>query len=121
MPSSDPAEVSSSAIGISGVGSRTILTPKGSITYQNMDALTTMFNECMSKNKTEIILDCKAVSFIDSESLEFILHMNDELKKQGGKLKLINVNEICRDIFIATRLVNTLYIYEDIHQAIRSG
>jgi anti-anti-sigma factor len=121
LTNSNAAEMSSSKIGISRVGSRTVLTPKGSITYQNIEVLTTMFNECMSKNKTEIILDCKTVSFVDSESLEFILQMNEDLEKQGGKLKLINVNAICRDIFIVTRLVNILHIYEDIHKAIRSG
>ena len=121
MTQSNVLEMNSSKIGITRVGSKNVLTPKGSISYQNIDVLKTMFNECLGNNKTEIILDCKAVSFIDSKALEFILGMHDELKKQGGILKIININEICRDIFIATRLINVFHIYDDIHKAIRSG
>jgi anti-anti-sigma factor len=113
--------MSPSKIGMTRVGSRTVLTPKGALTYQNIDVLTNMFNECLGKNKTEIILDCKTVSFIDSEALEYLFKMHEELKKQGGILKIINVNAICQDIFIVTRLINTLHIYEDIHKAIKSG
>ena len=80
-----------------------------------------MFNECISQNKTELILDCKAVSFMGSEALEFFLRMHGVLKDRGREcLKFINVNPICRDIFISTRLINILYVHEDIHEAIRS-
>ena len=114
-------EVNSSKIGITRVGSKNILTPKGPVTQQNIEALKTMFNESMGNNKSEIILDCKSVPFMDSKALELILEMHDELKKQGGTLKLININAVCRDIFIVTRLINVFHIYDDIHKAIRGG
>lgn len=114
-------EMKTSKIGLAKLGSRTVLTPKGPITNQNIEALEAMLNDCISQNKNEIILDCKAISFMDSKALEFFLRMQGSLKGRGGMLKFINVNSICRDIFICTRLINILHIHEDIHEAIRSG
>lgn len=111
----------SSKIAITRVGSRNVLTPKGSITYQNLDTLKIMFKECLNGNKSEIILDCAAISFLDSETLEFLIGMHEDLKNRGGSLKLINVTDICQDIFIATRLINLFNLYQDIHQVLRSG
>jgi anti-anti-sigma factor len=121
MEPSTTLESSSSKIAITRVGSRNVLTPKGSITYQNLETLKIMFRECLNGNKTEIILDCAAISFLDSEALEFLVGMHEELKKRGGSLKLTNVSGICEDILIATRLINLFNIYKDIHQVLRSG
>ena len=120
MAQNDFLQMNSSGIGITRIGSKSVLTPRGAITYRNIDNLKSMFNECIGNNKTEIILDCKAISFLDSEVLEYILKIHEELRNQGGILKLININAICRDIFLVTRLINVFYIYDDIHKAIRN-
>lgn len=121
MEPSNTPESSSSKIAITRVGSRNVLSPKGSITYQNLETLKIMFKECLNGDKREIIFDCAAISFLDSETLEFLVGMHEDLKKRGGSLKLINVTDICRDIFIATRLINLFNIYQDIHKVLRSG
>jgi anti-anti-sigma factor len=109
-----------STIRMTKVGSRTVLIPKGPLTHQNCDELESIFNECISKQNTEIILDCKAVSFIDSEVLELLDRMNETLKNQGGILKMITMVEVCRDILLATRLTKVFHFYKNINDAIRN-
>jgi anti-anti-sigma factor len=101
------------------VSSRTILAPKKSLTYQNCEELEAMFNDSLNQHKTEIILDFKAVSFVDSETLELLLRFHEEFKNRGGRFKIIGINTVCRDILNATRLINVFNVYEDIHQAIK--
>jgi anti-anti-sigma factor len=110
---------SSSAVSIAKVGSRTVLTPKKSITYENREEFQATFEECMKQQRNDLILDCKAVSYLDSEALELLVHMHEELRSQGNRLKIIGLNDVCRDIFVATRLIH-LHVYQDIHEAIRS-
>ena len=105
---------------ITKVGSETVLAPKGPLTYQNCGELETIFNECMSQHKPDIILNCKDVSFIDSEALELLVRMDETLKKQGGMLKIINMAETCRDILFATRLIKVFHVYNNINEAIRN-
>ncbi|RJQ48356.1 MAG: anti-sigma factor antagonist [Desulfobacteraceae bacterium] len=117
--SSNIVEINSSKdVPIKG-GSRTIIPLKDALTYQNCAALETAFEEAIQNNRSEIILDCKALTFIDSKVLELLVRMHEDLKKSGGALRMIGLNDVCRDILTATRLINFLNIYKDIHGAIR--
>ena len=109
----------SSAISIAKVGTRTVLAPRESLTYETCEELETTFDECLNDQRADIILDCKAVTFMDSEALELLVRMHEELRNHGSVLKIITLNDVCRDIFVATRLIH-LHVYEDIHEAIRS-
>ena len=109
----------SSLIRISKVGVRTIIAPNMSLSYQNIDELATVLDDCIRQPKTEVILDCKAVKFFDSAALELIVRVHIDLKNNGGVLKIIGLNEIGRDIFYATRLINQLNVFKNTHEAIR--
>ena len=109
----------SPAISIAKVGTRTVLAPKESLTYKTCEELQTTFDECINQQRADIVLDCKAVTFMDSEALELLVRMHEELRNRGSLLKIMGLNDVCRDIFVATRLIH-LHVYEDIHEAIRS-
>jgi anti-anti-sigma factor len=74
----------------------------------------------MNQEQTEIILDCKGLSFLDSEALQLLVNMHDELRNRSGKLKIVGLNAVCRDIMIVTRLINVFYVYENIHDAVKN-
>ena len=112
-------ETTPSKIGTAKGSSRTILAPKESLTYQNCEELEAMIRDGLDRQKTEIILDFKNISFLDSEGLELLLRTHSELKDRGGTLKLIGLNAICLDILKATRLIKVFRIYKDIHKAIK--
>jgi anti-sigma B factor antagonist len=120
MPES-VSEIKSSLVGTTKVGASTVLSPKDSLIDKNCEALEAVFNGLLGQQKTDMIVDCKAVSFLDSNALELLLRMNDELKNRGGELRLIGLNPVCRDILFATRLVNVLHVYDDIHKAVVSS
>ena len=103
------------------LGNRIVLTPKESLTYQNCKGLEATLSECTTRKKTEIILDLKAVSFLDSGTLELLLKTHEELEKEGGVLKIVGMNAVCRDILLATRLIHVFRVYADIPEAIKSG
>jgi anti-anti-sigma factor len=122
MPStveSIPSDTPSTLIRISKVGVRTILTPNVSLSYQNIEELATVFNDCIRQSKTEVILDCKSIKFLDSSVLELLVRVHKDLKDNGGVLKIIGLNQNGRDIFYATRLINVMNVFKDIHEAIR--
>ena len=102
-------------------GARTILTPKQPLTHQNCQEIETLVNEAINRQKMEIIIDCKAVSFIDSAGLELLVETHKKLRTRGGILKIIALNDTCKDILVATRLISDFHVYTDIHEAIRHG
>jgi anti-anti-sigma factor len=103
------------------IGGRTVLAPEISITFEHCQEIEEKIDDFIKQNKTELILDCKGVPFLDSEALELLVRTHDTLKNKGGALKIVNLNAVCRDILVATRLTNLLYVFEDIHKAITGG
>jgi anti-anti-sigma factor len=112
-------ELTPTKFGTPRVSSRTIVAPKESLTHQNCEEFEAKLNDYLDQHKTEIILDFKAVSFLDSEALELLVRIHDELRNRGGVLKIIGIDAVCRDILNATRLINVFHVYEDIHSAVK--
>jgi len=50
-----------------------------------------------------------------------LVQVDEKLRERGGILKIIALNDVCKDIFIATRLISVFPVYENIHEAIRHG
>ena len=122
MPDSDKSiavDAPSSLVRISKVGVRTILAPSAPLSIKNIEELTAVFNDVIQRPKSEVILDCKSAKFMDSAVLELLVQVHNDLKKNGGELKIIGLNEICRDILYATRLINVFNVFPDINAAIR--
>lgn len=107
-------------IGKMNAGGMTVLTPESSVTYQNCQELKDTFDELIEQQKIEVILECKSISYIDSKTLELLWQTHDELRKRGGVLKMTGLNAVCRDILLATRVINIFDVYQDIHEAIKS-
>ena len=103
------------------LGNRIVLTPKESLTYENCEGLEATLSEYNARKKTEIILDLKAVSFLDSATLELLLRTHEELEKEGGVLKIVGMNAVCHDILLATRLIHIFRVFEDVPEALKSG
>lgn len=101
------------------IGSNVVLVLKEALTYKNCEDLEKEFNKLINQNKNRIICDMKAVSFLDSMSLQLLLTMNETLKNNGGSLRLFGLNSVCQDTLIATRLINVFHVYLDLQNVLR--
>jgi anti-anti-sigma factor len=103
------------------VGASTVVTPKESLTYKNCEDFQNAVSALIGQHQSTIVIDGRAVAFLDSKALETLLYHHDRLKEQGGMLKIAGLNAVCRDILTATRFINTFHVYQDIQEAIRMG
>ncbi|MFH1076497.1 MAG: STAS domain-containing protein [Pseudomonadota bacterium] len=113
-------EKKSSSIGIARVGGHMILTPRGSLTYYNSDDFQVACMTLIEQGQVNVIVDCKSISFWDSLALEALWRVHSVLADRGTSLKLVSLNPVCKDILIATRLINLFLVYNDIPEAIRA-
>jgi len=103
------------------VGDVTILTPPAALTYTNCRSVGAACKRLLQSAKPRVVLDCKAVALMDSETLETLLETHHLLEDHGGSLRIIHLNEVCSDIFVATRLLNVLHVYPDLARALKGG
>ena len=111
--------MASSNIGAEKISGRKVLNIKKYLTYQNREEVEAIFQDYLEQQKNEIIIDFTKIGFLDSEGLELLLQMHNELKLRGGTLKLVHLNDLCLDILKATQLINVFRIYKDLNKAIK--
>ena len=111
--------LASSNLGAEKPNKRKVLNINAPLTYQNCEEVEATFEDYLGQQKTEIIVDFTKISFLDSEGLELLLKMHNELKLHGGALKLIHLDALCLDILKATQLINVFRIYKDMNKAIK--
>jgi len=108
-----------SKIAVTKVGIHAVLIPQECITYQNCEEMETRIQKVIGGNQSAVIFDCKEVSFLDSKALEMLLRLQEKVHEQGGRMKIVGLNAVCRDILIATRLINQFQTYPDMKEAIK--
>ena len=109
----------SAKLGAEKINGRKVFNINKFLTYQNCEEVEATFKDYLEQQKTEIIIDFSKISFLDSEGLELLLQMHNELKLRGGALKLVHLDALCIDILKATQLINVFRIYEDLNTAIK--
>jgi anti-anti-sigma factor len=104
----------------SKIGFINVITPQAPLIEGNTDALKTTIQGHFQNNDAKILIDFSGVSHIDSRGLEFLLDSFEEAKKKGGDIKLFNVNQLCTDIFLATRMSSFFEMYKTAEEAAQS-
>lgn len=101
------------------LGHHNVITLKEPIDYQNCKEFESSVLGAIGQSHLAIILECKEVGYLDSAALEMLLRLQDATNERGIQLKLVGLNELCRDIMIVTRLVNQFNIYSSVQDAIK--
>ena len=107
-------------ISSSKIGFINIITPRFPLVEENIDTLKQEIQRYFQESDTKILIDFSRVSHIDSRGLEFLLDIFEEAKKKGSDIKLCNLNQLCNDIFLVTRMINFFEIYKEPEEAAQS-
>jgi anti-sigma B factor antagonist len=103
------------------VGSVTILDVKGRLVFGEESArVREMIMDLLRKGRKYILLNLRDVEFIDSMGLGSLVGTLATVRKQGGELKLLNVNDRLTDIMQITRLYNVFDTSIDEREAVKS-
>lgn len=82
------------------------------------------FTECLEyqieKGHRRIIVDCARLRFVSSMGMGTLVRIHSKMSKQGGDVKLANLNGLVADLFKLTHLDRLFGIYPSIHQAAAS-
>ena len=80
------------------------------------DTIRTMGREGHKK----ILLNLGDATYIDSSGLGVLVSGFASITKQGGRLKLLNLNKRVRDLLLITKLLTVFEVFEDETPALRS-
>jgi len=101
-------------------GPITILSVQGAIVSQDVAQVKSEVDDCLASGQTKLVLELAQVPFVDGEGLEVLQEAVTVLGKRGGDLKVCALNDICRDIFDATRMNGFVQVCENRDEATKS-
>ncbi len=98
-----------------------ILDLKGRITVGDESAeLRTRIRELIAAGVREVLLNLSDVDYIDSTGLGAMVICFTSLRKQGGRLKLENLNRRNVELLVLTKLTTVFEIFNDEQDAVNS-
>jgi anti-anti-sigma factor len=101
------------------LGHHNVITLKEPINHLNCKELEATVLGEIEKSRLAVVMECKEVGYLDSAALEMLLRLHNAFSERGSTLKLVELNELCRDIMIVTRLINQLNIYASVQEAMK--
>src|SRR5450755_543704 len=103
------------------VGGVTIVDIKGRIVMgAESAALRDLISNLMSQGNNQILLNLAGVDYVDSMGIGSLVSGFASLRKQGGELKLLNVNDKVTDVMQITKLYTVFDIATDEAAAVKS-
>lgn len=92
----------------------------GPLVEAEADLLAQSVEECYNEGATRLVLDLARVPFVDSAGLEMLQTLVGQAGRRGGDFRIATINDVCRDIFEATRMSGLLQLYDSRDAAVRS-
>lgn len=101
-------------------GSVATLVVRGAMTAGKIDPLGSEVDDCVDSGIVKFIFDLEHVPLVDSAGLEGIQVLVSNIGKHGGDVRVTSLNDVCRDIFLATRMEGVVRVCGDHDEALKS-
>jgi anti-anti-sigma factor len=102
-------------------GHAVILNLKGELTEDSLVAFRQAVEHHLAGNQiVDLILNMEQVTFVDSEGLECLMDLQDQLAQKMGQVKLTNCDENIKKILEITHLQTYFEILETAAEAVRA-
>jgi anti-anti-sigma factor len=101
-------------------GAVTVVRPAGPLTAADTEAFKTRMCGLIRANLGRVVIDASALHYVDSQGLESLLDVAEELAHSGKGLKLCAANETIRQVIELTGLSPHFEHFDDANSAVRS-
>ncbi len=101
-------------------GAVTVLKPRGPLVAADADTLRQRGSNAIAESLGRMVIDASAIVYVDSNGVEALLDLADELADAGQVLKLCSSNETVREVLELTETAAMFEHFEDVPSAVRS-
>jgi anti-anti-sigma factor len=98
----------------------TVVEMQGELDGDFAEQLRNTISDVITTSKTGIVLDIRAVGFIDSKGLEQLLWARDYCNENKRGIRIAGLDENCAKILEITRLDNEFDCYTELSEAVKS-
>lgn len=108
-------------INIRSEGEVTVLDLKGNVTLGAGELkMRETIDRLIASGQKKLLLNMANVAVLDSSGIGAIIKSFTTAKKEGGKLKLVNLSRLARQLLSITGLLSVLEVFDDETSALAS-
>ena len=100
------------------VGPRTVVAVDGEIDVSSADALRDELSNVLERERTDLVIDLRAVQFMDSTGLGVLVGTLKKVRTQGGTLQLVIDNERLLKVLRLTALLQVFTVHDTLEAAL---
>ena len=100
------------------VGPRTVVAVEGEIDVSSVDGLRDRLAELLDRDRTDLIIDLRAVRFMDSTGLGVLVGTLKKVRLAGGRLQLVIDSERLLKVFRITALLQVFTVHDTVEAAL---
>jgi len=97
-----------------------ILTLKGRLAAGESSSVREKIAQVAASGRLNVVMELSDVDYIDSTGLGGLVICFTSLKKQGGALKLVNLNKRNVELLLLTKLHTVFEVFTDVQDAVNS-
>ncbi len=98
-----------------------VLTVGGELDHDAAEAMRALLREQVDQNHlADFVVELSACPFINSQGLEALLELKKTTEDLFGQLKLVGLDENCRQILEITRLAHRFQCQADLESALKT-
>ena len=101
-------------------GAVTVLRPEGPMVVDDAEVFKQRASEQLRDTLGRCVIDCSQIPYVDSDGLEALLDVSEDLAHTGQALKLCGANETIRQVLTLTNLTDAFEHFSDVTSAVRS-
>ena len=101
-------------------GDVTVVALQGELDADFAELLRNTVTDVVAKGRAGIVLDMRAVGFVDSKGLELLLWIRQYCSENKTQLRLAGLDEHCTKILEVTRLDKEFDRYSELAEAVKS-
>lgn len=107
-------------IHVESYGHAVILVLKGELDADSLGAFKQQAErQLRDKQVIDLVLDLQYVPFIDSEAMEYLLDLQEQLAERLGQIKLVKPDRNVMKILEMTRLLPSFEIFTEVPEAVK--
>jgi len=101
-------------------GAITIIKPNGALAGPDAQSFKSFALELIHAHVGRVVVDAARIPYVDSQGLESLVDLTEDLARSGKLLKLCALNETLQQVIDLTGLSSQFDSYDDANAAVRS-
>lgn len=101
-------------------GAVTVLKPEGPLAGNDVGPFRQKIMQTLTGSLGRFVVDMSSIPFVDSQGLEALVDVTEEMAKSGQVLRLCAANKTIREVLELTELASQFDHFEDANTAVRS-